>query len=65
MAKKNPPKAVMAERERCARIAEARSKEDYEKYKTETEWRQPYASNRVVRASMNIAAAIRRGTATQ
>lgn len=61
MPKKNPPKAVMAERERCAKIAEARSKQDYEKYKTESDWQQPYASNRVIRASMDIAAAIRRG----
>jgi hypothetical protein len=52
-------KAVMDERERCAKIAEARCEEDCAKYKDERDWRQPYAFNRVVRASMDIAAQIR------
>ena len=55
-------KAVTAERERCAAIADRRAAEDNERYLRETDWRQPYALNRVVRASMDIAAEIRKGT---
>lgn len=53
--------AVAAERERCARIAEARTVLDGERYQREHDWRWPYAFNRVLRASMDIAAAIRSG----
>jgi hypothetical protein len=52
-------RAVRAERERCAGIAEARAAYDKERYKAESDWRQPYAYNRVIRASLDIAAAIR------
>ena len=52
-------KAVAAERERCAKIADERLIADQELYKNETDWRPPYTLNRVVRASMDIAAAIR------
>ena len=52
---------VAAERERCAKIADERAKTDHEKYQNETDWRMPYAFNRVIRASMDIAAAIRQG----
>lgn len=51
--------AIAAERERCASIADARHAEDNSRYRNETDWRQPYAFNRVVRASMDIAAQIR------
>ena len=50
---------VTAERERCAKIADDRQAGDREKYGTEADWRLPYAFNRVIRASMDIAAAIR------
>lgn len=51
--------AVASERERCARIADERTAEDIALYQNETDWRMPYALNRVVRASMDIASAIR------
>ena len=47
------------ERERCAKIADERAKADRALYQNETDWRMPYAFNRVVRASMDIAAEIR------
>ena len=50
---------VQAERERCAAIADRRAAKDRAKYENETDWRLPYAFNRVVRASIDIAAAIR------
>ena len=53
-------RAVAAERERCASIADARAAYDRQIYQNETDWRMPYAFNRVVRASMDIAAAIRK-----
>lgn len=53
-------RAVAAERERCAKIAGDRAYADWERYKNETDWRLPYSFNRVVRASRDIAAAIRK-----
>jgi hypothetical protein len=51
--------AVAAERERCAKIADERAAEDRKRWEGDWDWRQPYAFNRVIRASMDIAAAIR------
>lgn len=53
---------LAAERERCAKIADDRAMADRNLYQNETDWRMPYAFNRVVRASMDIAAAIRNAT---
>ena len=62
MATKNVSAEVLAERARCARIAERRAKDDENAYVHETNWDQPYAANRVIRASLDIAAIIpRRG----
>jgi hypothetical protein len=43
----------------AARVADKRVALDQERYRHETDWRMPYAFNRVVRASMDIAAEIR------
>lgn len=51
--------AIARERERCAMIADARASADQMRWKNETDWSQPYAANRVLRASLDIAAAIR------
>lgn len=51
--------AVAEERERCARIADERTITDMSLYEREKDWRWPYCLNRVLRASMDIAAAIR------
>lgn len=50
--------AVEAERAACEQIANDRCQADHS-YRNELDWRQPYAANRVIRASMDIAAAIR------
>jgi hypothetical protein len=44
---------------RCAAIADVHQLRDRRRWKNETDWRQPYASNRVLRASLDIAAEIR------
>lgn len=53
---------VAAERERCASIADRRCELDRDRYSTESDWRMPYAFNRVIRASMDITSEIRKGS---
>lgn len=51
--------AILAERDRCAVIADQQCVGDHALWKNETDWRTPWAFNRVVRASMDVAANIR------
>jgi hypothetical protein len=53
--------AVAAERERCSAIADAQTIADQRRFGKEKDWSLPYALNRVLRASMDIAAEIRKG----